>query len=223
MNRPPSDTATRVLLAGGTGLVGALLTARLASRTDLTVDSLARRPRHASERPVDLAALAADPASSGDQPVDVAVSCLGTTLRAAGSPAAFRRVDHDYVVGFARAARHRGATRFVLVSSVGAGGSGLYLRTKGQTEEAVGKLGFLRLDLVRPSLLLGPRTDRRLAEGIGQRLAPLLSPLMRGGLERYAALDATVVAAAIERLLELAAPGVHTHHVPDLRALAQGM
>lgn len=211
---------TRILLAGGTGLVGGLLTARLAQRPDVRFDSIVRAPRRAAERRVDLEALVADPRLTGDDPVDVGVSCLGTTLRAAGSPQAFRRVDHDYVVAFARAARGRGADRFILVSSVDAGGRGLYLQTKGDTEDAVRALGFGRLDLIRPSLLLGPRRDRRLAEGIAQRLAPLLSPLLRGGLGRYAALDAAVVAAAIDRLVTETAPGVHVHHVDQIRRLA---
>lgn len=211
---------TRVLLAGGTGLVGGLLTERLARRDDVVLDSLVRSPRRAGERVVDFEALVADAASTGGDPVDAGICCLGTTIRKAGSQAAFRRVDRDYIVATAKAARRRGADHFILVSSVGAGGGGFYLRVKGETEAAVGALGFTRVDLIRPGLLLGPRTERRPAERVAQTLAPLLNPLLVGSLSRYASLDARIVAAAIERLVTERAPGTHIHHAAELRALA---
>ena len=215
------DRATRVLLAGGTGLVGGLLSARLACRADMTVDSLVRMPARAGERPIDFEALVADPAGvAGSGAADVGVSCLGTTMHTAGSRAAFRRVDLDYVLAVARAARARGAPRFVLVSAVGAGGGGFYLRVKSDTETAVRALGFERLDIVRPGLLLGPRPERRTAERVAQALAPLLTPVLRGRLARYAAIDAAMVAAAIERLILATAPGMRVHHAPELQALA---
>lgn len=207
---------TRIIMAGGTGLVGGLLTARLRRRPDVTLDSLVRNPRQPGERKVDFAALAALPTA----PADVAICCLGTTRRAAGSAAAFRRVDHDYVLAFARLARDAGAHHFIMVSSVGAGGRGLYLATKGEAEAGVAALGFDRVDTLRPSLLLGPRAERRPGEWLAQRIAPMLDPLLAGPLGRYAALDAAIVAAAIDRLTTCTAPGVYRHHVPDIRRLA---
>ncbi len=212
--------ATRILLAGGTGLVGGLLTARLLRRADVALDSVVRAARGPCQRAVDFEALVADPASIGPAETDVGVSCLGTTLRAAGSAAAFRRVDLNYVAAFARAARAAGATRFILVSSVGAGGRGLYLEVKGRAERAVASIGFERVDIVRPSLLLGPRTDRRPAEAAAQLAAPLLNPLMVGPLARYRAVGADVVAAAIDRLTGATAPGTHVHGVRELERLA---
>lgn len=212
---------TRVLLAGGTGLVGGMLTRRLMARPDISLTSLVRTARLAPERAVDWEALAADPADVvGAGTLDVGVSCLGTTIRAAGSRAAFRRVDRDYVVAVARAARAAGARRFVLVSSVGAGGRGFYLRVKGEAERAVAGLGFERVDLVRPGLLLGPRAERRPGERIAQAVAPFLDPLLRGPLTKYAAIPAETVAAAVEALLAERGAGVHAHHDPELRALA---
>ena len=211
----------RILLAGGTGLIGGLVTVRLLGRGDVRLDSLVRTPRRPEERRVDFDALTSDRASTGGEAVDVGISCLGTTLRRAGSRDAFRRVDHDYVLAVARAAAARGARRFVLVSSVGAGGGSFYLRVKGETEMGVGAVGFERLDILRPSLLLGARAERRSAERLAQIVAPLLNPLLRGSLARYAALEAGVVAAAIERLAFAEAPGTFIHHTDELRALAK--
>jgi len=212
---------TRILMAGGTGLIGRLLTARLLRRPDVELDSLVRSPTLPCERRIDFEALSTDQGGVAAAPAAVGISCLGTTLRAAGSPDAFRRVDHDYVLAFARLARRSGATRFILVSSVGAGGRGLYLTTKGEVEAAIGSLGFDRVDIMRPSLLLGPRADRRPAEFLGQRIAPMLNPLLVGRLARYAALDADIVAAAMAELTTETAPGVYVHHVSEIRALAR--
>ena len=208
-----------ILMAGGTGMVGRLVTRRLLRRGDVELESLVRSPTLPSERSFDFEALASDWRAIVCKPAELGISCLGTTLRSAGSPEAFRRVDHDFVVSFAQLARRAGATRFILVSSVGAGGRGLYLATKGAAEADILSLGFDRVDIVRPSLLLGPRVDRRPAEFLAQRLAPMLNPLLVGPLARYAALDADVVAAAIAQLSTHSLPGVYLHHVPDIQAL----
>jgi uncharacterized protein YbjT (DUF2867 family) len=212
----------RVLLAGGTGLVGGFLTERLLARRDVEVTSLVRAPRRPGERAIDFEALAADPVSViGPDPVNVGISSLGTTMRAAGSQAAFRRVDLDYVGAVARAAKLNGATRFVLLTSVGAGGRGFYLRVKGEAEAKVRAIGFERLDLVRPGLLLGDRRERRPGERLAQRAAPLLRFMLRGPLDAYAPIPAATVAAAIERLIDASEPGVHIHSNRELRALAR--
>ena len=212
-----------VLLAGGTGLVGAMVASRLADDPDILLTSLVRSPRRPQDRPTDFEALVDDPAAvAGAGPFDVGISCLGTTLRKAGSEAAFRRVDHDYVVAAARAARAGGATHFILVSSVGAGGRAFYLRVKGETEAAVAALGFERLDLIRPGLLLGDRAERRPAERLAQLAMPALNPLLRGPLEKYAALPARAVAEAIAHLVRAGAPGKHVAHTREILRLASG-
>lgn len=211
----------RVLLAGGTGLVGSQVTERLAGRTAIDLTSIVRSAHRPGERAIDFEALAVDPASiieSGS--FDVGISCLGTTIRKAGSQTAFRRVDRDYTVAVARAARARGARQFILVTSVGAGGRGFYLEVKGEVETRVQALGFERVDLIRPGLLLGTRRERRPGERVAQHIAPLLRPLLRGSLQRYAAIEARIVAAAIVRLIGAARPGVYVHDPRELHALA---
>jgi uncharacterized protein YbjT (DUF2867 family) len=128
--------------------------------------------------------------------------CLGTTIRAAGSQEAFRRVDHDLPVHAARVASGAGARHFLLVSAAGAdaGSRVFYNRVKGETEAAVAALPFAGVALLRPSLLLGNRAERRPAEALAQKVAPLLSPLLRGGLRKYRAIHAETVASALVRL-----------------------
>src|SRR5882757_10781954 len=93
----------------------------------------------------------------------IALCCLGTTIRQAGSEQAFRQVDIDAVLAFARTAKAAQAQRFVVVSSAGADKTSkhFYLRTKGEMEEALQGLGFVSLDILEPSLLLGWRGEIR--------------------------------------------------------------
>jgi len=99
-------------------------------------------------------------------PVDAAFCCLGTTIKRAGSEAAFRRVDHDYVLAFAERALAAGAKQFLLVSALGADArSGVfYNRVKGEAEAAIGALGYASASFFRPSLLAGPRREFRRGE-----------------------------------------------------------
>ena len=82
--------------------------------------------------------------------VDVALCCVGTTIKKAGSKDAFRAVDHDYVLEFARWAKERGARQFVFLSSVSAelSSANFYLRVKAETERDLEALGFEALEIL---------------------------------------------------------------------------
>ena len=93
---------------------------------------------------------------------DVLFSCLGTTLRAAGSQEAQWKVDYDYQFNFAKAAHENGVPTLVLMSSMGANpqSSVFYMKMKGQLEEAVKLLGFSNTIIVRPPSLIRRNSDR---------------------------------------------------------------
>lgn len=93
---------------------------------------------------------------------DVLFSCLGTTLRAAGSQEAQWKVDYDYQFNFAKAARENGVNTIVLMSSVGANpqSSLFYPKMKGKLEDAIKQLGFANTIIVRPPSLIRKNTDR---------------------------------------------------------------
>ena len=215
----------RVLLAGGTGLVGGFVRSRLAPRLDASVTSLVRPGSPAGGHEVDFERLTMAPAAVlgplAPEGVDIGISCLGTTLRAAGSEEAMFRVDHDYVQAVAQGARALGARQFILVTSVGAGGPGFYLRTKGAIEQAVTHLGFARVDLVRPGMLIGQRRERRPMEAFAQRMFEALAPVMVGPLGRYAGIRAETVADAIVALIGREETGRFVHENDELTALAR--
>jgi len=220
------DMAKCVLLIGGTGLVGRLLADKLLD-SGVHIDALLRRASGRSHpqwhEQIAPSAKWADVARQTDG--DVSISSLGTTMRAAGSQAAFRAVDYDLVLDFGRAARESGVSHMILVSSVGADAKSrnFYLRLKGEVEQALERLGFARLDIVRPGLLRGERGgERRLGERLGILVSPLVNLLLRGRLAAFAAIDARVVAAAMARLVDEESPGIFIHHNRDLYRLARG-
>lgn len=204
---------TNILLGGGTGLVGGLLTRRLLARDDVALTSLVRRGTAAHERVTDFDSLIADPHATatamGLGRVDVGISCLGTTIRIAKTQAAFRRVDFDTVIALAKAAKALGARQFIVVTSAGAkqGAGNFYLSVKGDTEAALGTLGFERLDILRPGLILGPRAERRPAEEWAQRAAAWVNPVVKAVAPNYAAVPAKDVASTILRLIGDEGPG----------------
>jgi uncharacterized protein YbjT (DUF2867 family) len=152
------SSARRALLAGATGLVGRAMLPLLL-REYAAVDVLARRPVELGNdarlrlQVVDFARL---PQLSALDDVYIA---LGTTIKVAGSQAAFRAVDLDAVVAAARAGRQAGASRLGVVSALGADpASGVfYNRIKGEMQAAVGSLGYASVTIAQPSLLLGDR------------------------------------------------------------------
>lgn len=116
-----------------------------------------------------------------------AFCCLGTTIKAAGSEAAFRRVDFDFVLNAARFAKASGVRQFSMVSAIGADpdSRSLYNRTKGEIEAAVIAEHFPSQLIFRPSLLKGKRDEFRLAEVTGNWLSVLMTPLFHLGLRKY--------------------------------------
>ena len=202
------------LFAGATGLVGrALLSLLLASEHYRSVHVLLRRVPPEFEasaklkiHPVDFARLpAAFPT------VDDAFIALGTTIKIAGSEAAFRQVDFDFVVNIARAARAAGATRLAVVSALGADPTSriFYNRVKGEMEIAVMQLGYESVVIAQPSMLLGDRValrqPPRSSEIWATRLLAPLGWIMPKGVRPI--LATTVASALLAAMLD-AKPGV---------------
>ena len=228
MSDPRPVGPVRVALVGATGLVGRRVI-EVASRSDeVRLVGIARR-----EAPLPPGArmemFVADPAKWGEVLEAVrprALICaLGTTWKKAGrDEAAFRAVDHDLVLATAEAARAAGVPNMVVVSAAGADAraKGLYMRVKGETEEALSKAGFKRLDILRPGLLRGERhADPRFAERAALIAAPLIDPLLTGKWERYRSIDAALVAEAALGLALRRAGGRFTHDNEAMRRAAR--
>ena len=112
---------------------------------------------------------------------------MGTTIGKAGSKEAFRKVDFEIPLQVAQLGLWNGAKKFILVSSLGADAASLvfYSKTKGELENALSDLKFESLVILRPSILLGDRKERRVGEEIGRFAAENLSFLFAGPLKKY--------------------------------------
>jgi uncharacterized protein YbjT (DUF2867 family) len=130
--------------------------------------------------------------------------CLGTTMSKAKSKKEFKKVDYDYVVQSANIALKNGATKIVVVSSVGANASSsnFYLKTKGKMEEAICNLTFEQIHLFRPSFLLGSRQEFRFKEIISLPLLRIASLFFTGRNKVYKPISAELVANAMFNCLD---------------------
>jgi len=222
-----SSTPPRIaLLAGASGLIGSHLLDALLQAPDYSrVFALTRRPfgREHPKLANRIVVFERMATQLKGLTANDAFCCIGTTIRDAGSQEAFRTADVDAVVLFAQAARAAGATRFVVVSSVGADtrSKKFYLRTKGEMEEAVTAVGFPSLEIMQPSLLLGSRKEVRPIEFLGTLFAPLVNPLLTGSREVYRAIPAEVVARAMLGAARRGARGIYRHSYSAICQLSQ--
>lgn len=218
---------TRILLVGATGLVGSEVIRAAVGREDLSLVALARRET-ALPSGARMEVLIAQPDGWAEAVAmiapDAVICALGTTWKKAGrDEARFRAVDHDLVLEMAKAARAAGAERFVIVSSAGATrtSKAFYLRVKGEVEEALARLKFARLDILRPGLLRGPRGgERRIAERLGILVSPIGNLLLHGSGRQYRAINASCVAAAALQAAREKARGRFVHDNDAIARLA---
>lgn len=209
----------RVCLVGASGLVGSHIMAEARSLPALRLIGVARRevPLPPGARMEMLVAPVEDwgdaIAASG---ASVLICALGTTWAKAGKDeASFRAVDHDLVVAVAKEAKSAGIAAMVLVSSVGAdpASSNRYLRIKGEAEQAVERLRFRRLDILRPGLIRGDRTESRPLERLAMLASPLTDRLLHGQRRKYRSIGAAELARAALCLAREKAAGhfIHEH------------
>ena len=201
-----------LLLVGATGAVGqAVLRQALSEERITRIVAPTRRPLQAAvaggERllnpVIDFTRL---PEEAPWWKVDAVVCTLGTTIRVAGSQAAFAAIDRDLPIAVGRLARAAGATRYALNSSLGASARGnFYLRTKAEAEQGIIDLGFASTTIVRPSLIDAERNEARPGEQAGLLIARLLRPLLP---RRYRAVRPQAIAAALLRGVVEGCPGV---------------
>ena len=197
-------TKYSALITGATGLIGQELVKQLLMDDQFERVTVWVRKRTQLQHPkleqviVNFEAL---PQEGNGLGASHAFCCLGTTIKKAGSQAEQYKIDHDYVVAFAKTCANNGVRSLAVVSSLGAkvSTSNFYLRTKGEMEQDVSALPFHQVVFARPSLLLGKRSEFRLGEAIMMRIMRATGWLMVGGLGKYKAIEATQVAAGLIR------------------------
>lgn len=220
MSRP-----TRIAVVGASGLIGSTLIRLAVGRRDVRIVAIARSEL-ALPKGARMEVLLAPVEGWGDAiaaaNADALVIALGTTWKKAGKDeAAFRAVDEKLVLDCARAAKAAGIRQVIVISSVGAdwAAKNRYLRIKGEVEQALGKVGVVRLDVLRPGLLRGRRSEMRPAERLGMVVSPVVDLLLHGQYRKYRSIRAsTIVRAIIGLTREKAAGRFVFEHDAILRA-----
>jgi uncharacterized protein YbjT (DUF2867 family) len=187
------------VIAGSTGLIGQELIKLLSedSRYEKIL-ALTRTPKKSDLPKVEYVVVNFDSLSNYQKEIqgDDAFCALGTTKQKAGSKEAFYKVDYTYIWEFGRIMAKNEAQSFSLVSSMGADKDSFfyYSEVKGKIEDAISQLDFEKITIVRPSLLLGDRTEERFGEGIAQTFSKLFSPIIPA---KYDGIEASQVAKAM--------------------------
>ncbi len=207
-----------IFLAGATGLVGtAALELLLRDERVTQVVALSRRPLPTHGKLLNPIVSAAELPKDADWwAVDGAISALGTTRAMTPSSAAYRVIDHDFPLEIAARVREAGATRFALTSSMGANARSRfrYTRTKGELEDAVARLDFPSLTIVRPGFLGGERAEHRPLEKTISRLLRMAAPI----LPASARINPASTVAAL--LVEASIDGSRSRHIIESAAIA---
>ncbi len=213
------QTKTAVII-GASGLIGSHLAPLLATHYK-NVTSLVRRKSNATETVVDFTQPNFYPTLNS--PADC-FCCIGTTIKIAGSKEAFRAVDFDLVINFAKQAKQAGTTRFFVVSALGANAQSavFYNRVKGEMEAALQALNFETCAIFRPSLLLGARAHPRLGERIMEVGFALATPILSfGKLRNIKPIEASTVARAMLHAAIHPARGVQIFEPLQILSLAK--
>lgn len=200
----------KLILIGATGLVGReVLRLALMDKRVTAIVAPVRKPLPAHPK-LDAPLVDFDrlPADAPWWQADAVICTLGTTMKAAGTRQAFRRVDHDYPLAAARLALAAGTRAYALNSAAGANAASrfFYNRVKGDLERDLEALGFASLTHVRPGLIGGEREEARAGEGAALRVLRVLGPVLP---RRWRINPAPRIASALLEAALAGTPGVH--------------
>lgn len=206
------------VIAGASGLVGGhLIEQLLADPTWDRVISVGRRELDL-EHPKLTQLVVPFPSIGELPPCDDVFSCLGTTMKKAGSKSAFKAVDQDAVIALAGSAFRNGASQFLHVTALGASPKSrvFYNKVKGDTEHFVKAMGIPTVVAFRPSMIDGDRPERRTAESIGLSTMRVLAPV----LGKYAPNRAADIAAAMVAEAKRQEPGTRVVEAGEIARIA---
>lgn len=209
------------LVIGATGLVGSsLLDKLLRSEHYDRVKVLSRRKLSSHDKMEVIILNNFDKLSEvRDQlKADDVFCCIGTTMAKAKNKESFKKVDYEYPVALAEITSGNGAQKFLLISALGADKSSsvFYNQVKGQVEEAIWQQDFPEIHILRPSLLLGPRDEKRIGEDAAKTFYRLFNFIFVGPFRKYKAIPADQVAKAMLHFARTPYPGKHIHENVEL-------
>jgi uncharacterized protein YbjT (DUF2867 family) len=199
------------IVVGGTGLVGSAVVKRLYQEGTQFV-SLTRRPQFNIANANKVIDFENDRELQTHLVGDTLFYCFGTTLKTAGSRENFLKIEWSIGQRILRLSKEAGIKNLILVSSQGASAKSsiLYSRVKGMLEDFAKSLNFESIAILRPSLLLGERSEDRFFEGLAQRILGPVSKYMKGPLLLFRPIKGELVA---ERMIELSRAPLSGCHI----------
>jgi uncharacterized protein YbjT (DUF2867 family) len=205
-----------VIVLGATGLTGSKLVDQLSADKNVQqVYAIVRALSDELPSNVDQIVVDFDNLNPEDLPTNATTIflCLGTTMAKAGSKEAFIKVDKDYTLSFAKMAFAKGCKRAVLISAMGADSSSsvFYSKIKGEIEQELAKIGFARVDIFQPALLIGDRNEGRFFESISQKLFGRWTQKISSILGDYTSIGADQLANHMKATLSHTDGGTFTH------------
>jgi uncharacterized protein YbjT (DUF2867 family) len=195
------------IILGATGLTGSLLLERLITDESYSTIKLFSRRTSGNPSPKireymgDILQLER---FRNDFTADVVYCCVGTTSAKTKDRTSYKAIDFGIPVAAAKLAKENGVPTFLVISTMGADKRSkiFYSRTKGEMEQVVLDQKIPNTYIIRPSLILGDRHERRMAETAGAFIMKLAGALLVGKLKKYRAIDADRIAAAMITLAE---------------------
>jgi uncharacterized protein YbjT (DUF2867 family) len=214
----------KALIFGSTGLIGNLLLEELIHSENYSgIRIFVRQPTGVTEPKVEEVTIDFTTLDIFSQFImgDDLFICLGTTIKKAGSVKKMEEIDCDLPAKIAELASTNNVKRIAVVSSLGASASSknYYLRIKGKMEEGIMKLNFENIAIVRPSMLLGERKEKRTGETVGKIVMKTFKPLLTGKLRKYRAIHGKDVARAMITILQND-PGKNIYESDEIQKIA---
>ena len=200
----PNNLKQKITLIGATGLIGTHFLEEISPDDFEEVKAITRRKIPNLEN-MDFIKQSVHDFSElekmrQDLKTDVLVCALGTTIIKAGSKDEFMKIDHDLPLEISRIAKEEGCRTMILISSMGANSKSniFYSRVKGLLEEALEKIEFEEFHILRPSILLGKRSETRPTEYISKLVMDYLSFLLPW---KYKPIHASIIAKTIKCII----------------------
>jgi uncharacterized protein YbjT (DUF2867 family) len=192
-----------VVILGATGLVGSALVEELINDQEVSeIRILTRRPLAFTSEKIKLIQTdLSKPAPEAFANATALYCCIGTTRKKTPDQSQYRAIDYGMTLAAATAAKNAGATEVHLISAIGADTKSkiFYSRLKGEIERDLQELNFERTLIYQPSILIGPRPEKRFGEKIAQLLSPLFDQLLFGSLQKFHSISAKELAMAMHR------------------------
>jgi len=211
-----------VAILGGTGLTGRFCLEQLLGTSKISkVVAIGRHKTGLTHEKLEEVMLI-DNQMSQSVHADAFISCVGTTIKKAGSEEAFKNVDFDLPVSIAKKLKQNGCQSAAIISAMGADEKSLffYNRTKGNLEIAMERLEFRSLTILRPSFIEGPREEKRTGEAIALSVFKILNPLLIGPFRHYRKVQADEIGAALTKAVVAQKPGNTIYKSGDIKRLA---